>query len=322
MWRFGFIGDILRWLLDLIYSMIPNYGIAILFFVLIIRVCIMPLEVKSRRGMKRMQEVQPMMDEINRKYAKDKERLNQKMSDLYKKEKINPMAGCLPMLLTFPILFAMFAVMREVANEKTVEMVLNIKEALAAGNTAYQPTLEGFLWIKNVFQPDSFMSTVIPAAATDVRYALPGVTAFGTLTQEMIDEAAAFLCTAEYAEWAALNGNTTVYSAPLLLWTISIPQNFNGLFILPVLSAATQFVASQLMNANTPAPSGDKQNSNQAMMKWFFPLFSLWICATSNAGFALYWVFANIIQVIQQFGINKWIDFTNSKKKLIEEAGK
>ena len=317
--RFGFIGDILRWLLDLIYGMIPNYGVAIVIFVLIIRMCILPLDVKSRRGMKRMQDVQPRIDEINKKYAKDKERLNQKMADLYKKEKISPMSGCLPMLLTFPILFAMFAVMREVANEKTVEMILGVKAALEAGNLEYRPVLEGFLWIKNVFQPDSFMSTVVPAANAD---AMLGVSAFGALTQEMIDEAKAFLTTDLYANWAAAYGNTSMYSAPLLMWTISIPQNFNGLFILPILSAATQFLASKFMGTNTPQPTDQKQNSNQQMMKWFFPLFSLWICASSNAGFALYWVFANIIQVIQQLVINKWIDYSDSKKKLIEEAGK
>ena len=317
--RFGFIGDILRWLLDLIYGVIPNYGVAIVIFVLIIRMCILPLDVKSRRGMKRMQEVQPLMDELNKKYAKDKERLNQKMAELYKKEKISPMSGCLPMLLTFPILFAMFAVMREVANEKTVEMILGVKAALEAGNLEYRPVLEGFLWIKNVFQPDSFMSTVVPAASAD---AMLGVSAFGALTQEMIDEAKAFLTTDLYANWAAAYGNTSMYSAPLLMWTISIPQNFNGLFILPILSAATQFLASKFMGTNTPQPTDQKQNSNQQMMKWFFPLFSLWICASSNAGFALYWVFANIIQVIQQLVINKWIDYSDSKKKLIEEAGK
>ena len=317
--RFGFIGDILRWLLDLIYGMIPNYGVAIVIFVLIIRMCILPLDVKSRRGMKRMQDVQPRIDEINKKYAKDKERLNQKMADLYKKEKISPMSGCLPMLLTFPILFAMFAVMREVANEKTVEMILGVKAALEAGNLEYRPVLEGFLWIKNVFQPDSFMSTVVPAASAD---AMLGVSAFGALTQEMIDEAKAFLTTDLYANWAAAYGNTSMYSAPLLMWTISIPQNFNGLFILPILSAATQFLASKFMGTNTPQPTDQKQNSNQQMMKWMFPLFSLWICASSNAGFALYWVFANIIQVIQQLVINKWIDYSDSKKKLIEEAGK
>lgn len=319
--RFGFIGDLLRGLLDLIYQMIPNYGWAILIFVLIIRLCLLPLDIKSRRGMKRMQDVQPKIEELNKKYANDKERLNQKMADLYKKEKISPMSGCLPMLLTFPILFAMFAVMREVANEKTVEMVLNIKTALEAGNMDYRPALESFLWIKNVFQPDSFMSTVVPAASAN---ALASVSAYGALTQEMIDEAAAFLTTDVYATWAAAYGNGVVYSAPMLLWTISIPKMFNGLFLLPVMAALTQFFASKFMSTGTTTntQANQQQASQQQFMKWFFPLFSLWVCASSNAGFALYWVFANIIQVAQQFFINKWIVYSDSKNKVIEEAGK
>ena len=55
-------------------------------------------------------------------------------------------------------------------------------------------------------------------------------------------------------------------------------------------------------------------------MKWFFPLFSLWICASSNAAFALYWVFINFFQIIQQYIIGKIIDRSDAKKKLVEEA--
>jgi len=318
--RFGFIGDLLRWLLDTIYNFIPNYGIAILIFVLIIRMLLMPFEVKSRRGMKKMAELQPKMAELEKKYAKDKDRLSQKMGELYRKEKASPLSGCLPMLLTFPILFAMFAVMREVANEKTIAMVLEIKNQLEMGNTEYRPVLEGFLWIKNVFQPDSFMSTVIPEAN---ERALMAVTAYGSLTQEMIDEAKAFLLTPAYAEWAAAYGNTTVYSAPLLFWRINIPAAYNGLFLLPILTAVAQFLTSKIMSAGQPQMETKKdQTDSQKFMQWFFPLFSLWICATSNAGFALYWVAANIIQIVQQLLINKWIDFTDNRNKLNEEANK
>lgn len=316
--RFGFVGDILRWLLDLIYNIVPNYGWAIIIFVLIIRLCLMPLDVRSRRSMKRMQRIQPEVDAIQKKYANDRERASRKLNDLYKKEGVSPMAGCLPMLLQFPILFAMFAVMREVANEKTVEMILNIKTALEAGNTAYEPALEGFLWIKNVFQPDSFMSTVVPRFGDG----LASVSAYGSLTQEMIEEARAFLSTDLYAAWSNAYGNTISYSAPLLLWTIEIPAAFNGLFLLPVLAASTQFLSAKLMNTTNPAPAqgNDQQASSQQLMKWFFPLFSLWVCSTSNAGFALYWVFANIIQVIQQIVINKWLDYSEAKKKPTEEV--
>ncbi len=319
MFRFGPIGDFLRWLLDLIYRVVPNYGWAILVFVCLIRLCLLPLDIRSRRGMKRMQDVQPQIDYIQKKYAQDKERLNQKMADLYKKEKISPLSGCLPMLIQLPILFAMFAVMREVTNEKTVDMILQIKAALEAGNLDFRPTFESFFWIRNIFQPDSFMSTVVPVFGDT----LPGVGAFGVLTQEMIDEARAFLSTELYADWASAFGNSVIYGSPMLLWRISILQVFNGLFILPVLSAVTQFISSKFMNQNTASASEQQKSTNQ-LMKWFFPLFSLWICSSSNAGFALYWVAANVIQVLQQLVVNKWIDYSDAKKKTLtnEEAGK
>lgn len=314
--RLGFIGDILRWALDLIYSLVGNYGWAVLIFTLLIRLVLMPLDIKSRKSMKAMQNVQPKIDELNKKYANDKDKLNQKMADLYKKEKINPLSGCLPMLIQLPILFAMFAVMREVADEETIQMILEIKQNILAGIENYQPKLQSLLWIKNVFQPDSFMSTVVPAFGST----LPEITkASGTVTMEMIEEAKAFLQTNEYSAWAANYGNAVAYSAPLLMWTISIPRKFNGLFILPIFSAVSQFFTSKFMNAGQQSSNAQQASTNK-FMQWFFPLFSLWICASSNAAFALYWVFINVFQIAQQFIIGKLIDRSENKKKLIEEA--
>ena len=314
--RLGFIGDILRWALDLIYSLVGNYGWAVLIFTLLIRLVLMPLDIKSRKSMKAMQNVQPKIDELNKKYANDKDKLNQKMANLYKKEKINPLSGCLPMLIQLPILFAMFAVMREVANEETIQMILEIKQNILAGIENYQPKLQSLLWIKNVFQPDSFMSTVVPAFGST----LPEITkASGTVTMEMIEEAKAFLQTNEYSAWAANYGNAVAYSAPLLMWTITIPKKFNGLFILPIFSAVSQFFTSKFMNAGQQSSNAQQASTNK-FMQWFFPLFSLWICASSNAAFALYWVFINVFQIAQQFIIGKLIDRSENKKKLIEEA--
>ena len=310
--RLGFIGDILRWALDLIYSLVGNYGWAVLIFTLLIRLVLMPLDIKSRKSMKAMQNVQPKIDELNKKYANDKDKLNQKMADLYKKEKINPLSGCLPMLIQLPILFAMFAVMREVANEETIQMILEIKQNILAGIENYQPKLQSLLWIKNVFQPDSFMSTVVPAFGST----LPEITkASGTVTMEMIEEAKAFLQTNEYSAWAANYGNAVAYSAPLLMWTITIPKKFNGLFILPIFSAVSQFFTSKFMNAGQQSSNAQQASTNK-FMQWFFPLFSLWICASSNAAFALYWVFINVFQIAQQFIIGKLIDRSENKKKL------
>ena len=315
--RFGPIGDLLRWILDLIYSLVGNYGWSVLIFTLLIRIFLMPLDIKSKRSMKKMQLVQPRIDELNKKYANDKEKLQKKQQELYQKEKINPLSGCLPMLIQLPILFAMFAVMREIADEETVAMILNIKENVEAGIANFKPQLQSILWIKNVFQPDSFMSTVVPAAGD----ALATITkASGQMTVEMIDAAKAFLQTDAYRTWADAYGNAIVYSAPLLMWTINIPQVFNGYFLLPIMSAVSQFFANKFMNAGQQQTQTQQQNSSNAIMKWFFPLFSLWICASSNAAFALYWVFINFFQIIQQYIIGKIIDRSDAKKKLVEEA--
>ena len=315
--RFGIIGDLLRWVLDTIYMLVGNYGWAVLIFTLLIRLAMMPLDIKSKRSMKRMQLVQPKIDELNKKYAQDKEKLNRKMSELYKKEKINPLSGCLPMLIQLPILFAMFAVMREIADEETIQMILTIKENIEAGITDFKPQLQGILWIKNVFQPDSFTSTVVPAFGGD---SLAAITrASGSVTIEMIETAKAFLQTEAYATWSNAYGNAIVYEAPLLFWKISIPQVFNGLFILPILSGVSQFFASKILSAGQPS-GNEQQNSTNKMMQWFFPIFSVWICASSNAAFALSGVFINVIQVGQQFVIGKLIDRSEEKKKLVEEA--
>ena len=315
MFRFGFIGDILRWILDNVYHVIPNYGWAVIVFTLIMRLILMPLDIKSKQSMKRMNDVKPQLDAINKKYAKDKEKLNQKTQELYKKEKINPLAGCLPMLIQLPFMFAMYAIMREVAGEQLVKLVLDIKTALDSGVANYQPAFQSFFWIKNVFQPDSFMATVVPA----FKDPLGAIGATALLSSDQLNAAKAFLATDQYANWAAAFGNAPWYtSTPIILFgSITIPWKINGLFILPLVAAVSQYFSTQLMTAGTPQqPAADgKPNTNQ-FMKYFFPLFSIWICATSNAGFALYWVSLNLIQLAQQFFINRWFKYKDAQNKL------
>lgn len=318
MFRFGPIGDFLRWILELIYRVIPNYGWAVIVFTLVIRLCLLPFDIKSKRSLKRTAAIQPQLDAINKKYANDREKLAQKQQELYRREKINPMSGCLPMLLSMLILFPMFYVMREISDEEIVYQVLSIKEALEAGIQDFKPALQPFLWIKNVFQPDSFMSTVLPASSNT----LATITkASGQVTTEMIETAKAFLDSEAYQTWALANGNEVVYTGMMLFWTIKIPKVFNGLFILPLLSAASQFFSSKIMNAGQK-PQNEQAQSTNKMMQWFFPLFSLWICATSTAGFALYWVASNLIQIVEQFLLGKWIDHSEKKKNEQKELSK
>jgi YidC/Oxa1 family membrane protein insertase len=99
-------------LFQLLHMLIPNYGWVIIAFALIINVALSPLSRMQRKSMKRMQQLQPLMEEIKQKYADNQEKQSQAIMNLYKEYGVNPASGCLPLILQMPILFALYAVFR------------------------------------------------------------------------------------------------------------------------------------------------------------------------------------------------------------------
>jgi len=305
------ISATLTQVLSFIDGIIGNYGVSVIVFTLLVRLVLLPLDIKSKKSMKAMERVRPQMQALEKKYAQDKEKYNQKMTELYQKEKISPLSGCLPILIQMPILFCMFTAMRVVANEKTVEMLMGMMNGVA-------PEFDRFLWITNIFQPDAFWATVIPRHGSSLMN-LVAVSGSEWLTPENVEAVTAFLSSEEYLAWTAQFGADTLrYSAPLMLGRIEIPMQFNGLFILPILSCVSQVLATKLQPQ--AAAGTEQQQAQNKMMQYFFPLFSLWICATSTSAFALYWVASNIIQVAMTWGFDLYFKAHEKKAKQIKEA--
>ncbi len=98
----------LKWIMELLYKIIPNYGVSIILMTLLLRIALFPLTKKSSVSTIKMQEMQPKMQEIQEKYKDNKEKLNMEMAKFYKEAKYNPMMGCFPLLIQFPIIIAMF----------------------------------------------------------------------------------------------------------------------------------------------------------------------------------------------------------------------
>lgn len=324
----GLFQSILEW----IFRWVGNYGWSVVVFTLFIRLLMLPFDIKSKKSMRAMNKIQPKVALLQKKYANDKEKLNLKLNELYRKEHVSPMASCLPMLITLPILWFMFAAMRNMANEHTIQMILNIAE------TGEVPAMQSWLWIKNVFQPDSFMSTILPKVGDTLKTIVP-VSGSSILTEANIAAARDFLATEQYAAIAAQYGANAFTSIQLNLVLfrplLTLPTSFanlfqyaNGLFILPVLAAVSQFLMTKFTNGNNlkkdenvPEEQQAAANAmNSGFMKWFFPLFSLWICAGYNAAFAIYWMAANVIQVVQQVIVNWYFDRQDRKAALEEEG--
>ena len=320
------MNDFLVAILNGINSVIHNYGWSMVVFTLLIKLILLPLDYKSRKSMRRMTRLQPQVAKLQKKYANDKEKLNQKTAELYRREGINPMSGCLPMLVSMVILFIMFDAMRTVANTEMASQALGL---LTTGTQ----TNESWLWIKNIWMPDSPFNPVI-ADSANLRIIPADIWAkvFASL------DPASVTALAQYGiDAATISGETVfaalqtlpVYAEETQLWTVmpqlnllivnlSIYAHNNGWFILPILAAVTQY----LMTLSQPQPAADPNNpaaSTNKFMKYFFPLFSLWICSSYNAIFALYWVVSNVFAWVQGLVMNKM--FEKMDENQVETAG-
>jgi len=105
----GWLEVALKWALNLFYAMVGNYGVAIILVTLLVRLIIFPLTFKGSQATARMQDLQPKMQEIQAKYKNNPQKLNQEMAEFYKAEGYNPLSGCFPLLIQFPIFIAMYS---------------------------------------------------------------------------------------------------------------------------------------------------------------------------------------------------------------------
>ena len=134
------------WALNLFHGWLPNYGIAIILLTILVRVLFWPLTHKSTVGMKKMQEIQPLMKEIQAKYKDNPQRLQQETWALYKEKKVNPMSSCLPMLIQIPVFIALFNVLRSAVELRYAQ----------------------FLWIADLSEPEALFASWFPFGGLNI----------------------------------------------------------------------------------------------------------------------------------------------------------
>ena len=152
MWRW--VCYPLVWVLNLFNSWIPSFGIGIILLTILVRLIFWPLTHKSTISMRRMSELQPKMKEIREKFKDNPQRMQQETWALYKDNKVNPMASCLPMLVQIPVFIALFTVLR------------------SAVELRYAP----FLWISDLSEPENLFPSVFPFGGLNILPILMAVT--------------------------------------------------------------------------------------------------------------------------------------------------
>lgn len=133
---FAGLSDLMLLLLRILHKLFRNYGLAVIGLALTINLFLYPLTFKSLTSMKQMQAIQPHVEKLRNEHKDNPQKLNKEIMELYKKHKVNPVGGCLPMLIQMPIFFSLYGVLMRAIELRGAK----------------------FLWIKNLAAPDAFMS--------------------------------------------------------------------------------------------------------------------------------------------------------------------
>ncbi|MBR0342931.1 MAG: membrane protein insertase YidC [Oscillospiraceae bacterium] len=150
----GIIAKPIGYLLALIYKLVGNYGISLIILTVIVKLVLYPMYAKQIKSTANMSEMSDKAKEIQNRYANDKEKMNEEMQKLYAETGFNPMSGCLPMLIQFPIIMGLFALLR------------NPMKYMPDDPSLMFANHESFLWIKDLAQPDLWILPIAAGLAT------------------------------------------------------------------------------------------------------------------------------------------------------------
>ncbi len=227
--------EVFGYLLGLIYKLVQNYGVAIIIFTLLTKLILMPFTIKQLRSSKAMAALQPKMKEIQEKYKDNKEKQNQMMVELYKEHNYNPLSGCLPLLIQFPIIIGLFTALREPGTY----VFVNNPDLLELA------TQQSFLWMKNLSSPDLISNILSTGPAWLI--GLPGLMPVmsAALTYFQMNSMNSAQASGSAGQNSSMKMMQTIFPVMILFWGKSLSA---GLILYWTVGSLFQLVQQYLMN--------------------------------------------------------------------------
>ena len=289
------------WLLQLFNSLTGGYGFALILFAVVVKLILFPFSLKSKRSMIQMNMLSGKMQQIQRKYANDKERQNLEIQKLYEKEKVNPMSGCLWSLVPLFILLPLYAIIRQPLKYMmglTPDQISAVAEAL---NWAQVSIDNG--WVRgvadaaaNVFKNDGYNQLFLASLINPDNLAM---------VQEAVGSAGHV-----FAVNFSFLGMDLSQVPQLKFWANGLDWDSIGRFLIPIVSAGTGLFFSLVTNRTNQMNNqqiSEQQKSTNRTMLIVMPLMSLWIGFSMPAALGVYWVAQNLLSMIQEFLAGKML---------------
>ena len=292
---FEFFASIFGYLLELLYNLVNNYGIAIILFTVAIKLILLPLSIKQQRTLKKSTELQSKMQTIQFKYKNNPEKMNQEMMNLYKTENMNPFSGCLTAIVQLLLLLSIFYLVRspltymqKVSTQDIEKYVSQLTEAGKEVSKAYPEIdlIREYNWLKEKNPEDSNIEKL------NLKMDFLGLDLSKVPQQNMND--------------------FTVYIIPALY----ILSSFISIRMTTAMQQKQKNKKEDtVIDGTTGKELAVKEEENEMdaimqtnkMMSWMMPIMSISIAFIAPLGLALYWLVNNILMIIERLTLNKFI---------------
>lgn len=277
------LGGLLKILYDFVSGIgldtptVSAYAIALILTTIIFKFLLLPLGIKQARSMRVLQQIQPELKEIQKKYKNDPQTQQAKTMELYKKHNANPFGSCLPLLIQMPLFIGFFRVLRQ---------------AFPTINEATGKVVQGYVF--------PFTTETLALANEKVSVITEGLE---KITPEILAKANEIL--AQFTP----DINTS------FLWLENLKDPDPVMWGLPLLAALTTYLQSKLMSSNRLTSPGDKSQQSMQIMNMVFPVLIFVMGRTFPAGLALYWVISNTFTIVQQYLTNKAMSSVKEESK-------
>ena len=266
---FDVIANILSIFIRPIYAIVGNYGWTIIIFTILLKLVTMPFTVKSQKSMARMQQVQPLISEIQRKYANNREKQQQELMKIYDKYEISPTGGCMPLLLQMVILMGFIQIVY-----KPYTYLLNIP-----ANEINEIAKNLGITLTNQL---SLSSDIIAALAEKGYQTALDLNFLGIDLSKVLSE--------NLTDW-------TMWVLPLIALALTVLSAFMSQ------NSATKNMTEKQKND----PQAQQTAAMSKSMLIMMPVMTAWITYSWPLGCALYWAISTVTQMAQQFIVNEFV---------------
>ena len=280
------------WLVRLFYDLTNSYGVALILFTLVIKLIMLPFQMKSKKSMMRMSSVSGQMQELQKRYAKNQAKLQEEMQKLYEEEGVNPMSGCLWSFLPLPILMALYSIIRQ----PITHFMMLSKDVL---QTVVQSVADAGVDLTNIVMMDK--ATGAPA----LKDGLYQMAAYGQIN---LVKAVQEMGLSTPDGWFNVNYKFLGLDLTATPWEYVKSFTFTwaviGVILIPILAGLSQFVFSKLTMKTQPQADAAGGASMKSMM-YMMPLFSVYIAFIMPAALGVYWIAQSVFSLIQEAILNK-----------------